>query len=201
MGKDYLDVEKVKNFLEELIVEYPICEYAYGDAKDIPFSDKIFTVCETDCVRYNKSWACPPHAGTIDDNIKRIGKYKQFMVFSTVWEVSDSMNYQACLFMKKEHESLTRDFRKKLLNHFDLEEQSLDEDSNPPIYILSSGCTICDECTCPKEPCRHPKERLMTAESHGILLVQVLEDLGLTSSYDGTTVVYFTMVLFGKEDE
>lgn len=182
--------------LEELIGGYPICEYAFGDTEQIPFSDKVFTICETDCRRYGRCWACPPNAGTIEENIARVGKYSRFLVFSTVWEVSDAFNFDACLFVRKEHEALTREFRKKLLEGYGLTKASLEEDPEPPVYVLSAGCSICETCACPEEPCRHPEDRLMSMESHGILIMKLVEDLGLTFAYDGTTVVYFSAVLF-----
>lgn len=189
-------MEHIESYLEELIGEYPICEYAFGDMDQIPFSDKVFMICETDCQRYGHCWACPPNAGTIEDNIARIGHYKRFLVFSTVWEVSDAFNFDACLLVRKEHEAMTREFREKLLDHYGLKPEPLADNPAPPIYVLSAGCSICDTCACPEEPCRHPEERLMSMESHGILIMKLVDDLGLTYSYDGTTVVYFTAVMF-----
>ncbi len=186
----------MEQYLEELIGEYPICEYAFGNTDQISFSDKVFYICETDCPRYGHSWACPPNAGTIEDNIARVGHYKRFLVFSTVWEVSDALNFDACLLVRKEHEALTREFRDKLLKHYQIEKESLRENPTPPIYFLSAGCGTCEECACPNEPCRYPKERLMSNESHGILIIKLVEDLGMTAVYDGTTVVYFTTILF-----
>ncbi len=191
-----IDEQEIASYLEGLIAEYPVCEYAYGSPGDIMFSNKVFTVCETDCERYKHSWACPPYAGSVEDNIERIGRYRQFLVFSTVWDVSDAWDFKACLSVRKQHEEITREVRVRVLEHYGLVEESLDDNPQPPIYFLSAGCSICDECCCPDEPCRHPEQRLMTMESHGILVVNLIEKLGLTASYDGKTVVYFTMVLY-----
>ncbi len=188
--------QRVKEYIENLILEYPVCEYVFGSPSDIPFSDRVFTICETDCKRYGHSWACPPHAGDLTANIERIKKYHHCLVFSTIWEVTDAWNFDACLEVRKQHEVMTREIRKKVLGHFGLEEESLAENPNPDIYFLSAGCAICEECSCPDSECKHPKERLMTMESHGILAVSLVEKLGLTSMYDGTTTVYFTMILF-----
>ncbi len=196
---DYQNREEMEAYLESLMAEYPVCEYAFGDCQQIEFSDKVYTICETDCKRYNKSWACPPNAGTIQKNIKRIGNYQHFFLFSTVWEVSDAMNFDACLLVRKEHETIVRDMRSRILKECGLSMTSLEEEAVPSVYFLSSGCSICEECSCPNEACRHPKERLMSAESHGILLIKLVEDMGLTASFDGTTVVYFSMVLYGSE--
>lgn len=191
-----INLDNIETTLEELMGEYPICEYAFGDTSQIPFSDKVYTICETDCQRYGHCWACPPNAGTIQNNIDRVGHYKKFLVYSTVWEVSDAFNFDACLLVRKEHEALTREFRQRLLERYGFEPEALDENPTPPIYCMSAGCSICDTCACPDEPCRHPEERLMSMESHGILIMKLVDDLGLTYSYDGTTVVYFSTFLF-----
>ena len=188
-----MDIYKV---IDELKDNYPFCECIYGDPKMIPFSDKIFTICQTDCVRYGKSWACPPHAGSIEDNIKRVGAYEHFFIFTTVWDVEDAWNAELCLEVKKEHEAVTRQFREELFSALALDLKEVSEMEHPPVYILSAGCTICDECACPLEPCRHPTERLMTMESHGIVIIQLMEELGITLSFGSNSVVYSTMILF-----
>ena len=186
----------IREYLENLMTEYPICEYAFGSTDMITFSDKVYEVCRTDCPRYGHRWACPPNAGSIEDNIERIGHYDSFLLFSTVWDVDDAWDFEACFHVKKEHEIISRSIREKLLDHCRLPMESLAENPAPEIYMLSSGCDLCDDCSCPDKPCRHPKERLMTPESHGILIVKLAEDTGLTLKYDNKTVVYFTMVFF-----
>ena len=177
----------IQETIESILPDYPICEYAFGSTEQIPFSDKVFTICETDCKRYGHCWACPPHAGSIEENIRRCHSYQNFFLFSTVSEVSDAWNTDACLEAKKAHESLTRELRAHLLNVIP---------SSHPIHVLSSGCSICDVCACPSEPCRHPGERLYSCESHGIVLMQLVEQMGMCFQYGGNIAVYFSMVLF-----
>ena len=196
MSQKPFDIQDMESYLESMTLDYPICEYAFGDTSQIPLSDKVYTICETDCQRYKKCWACPPNAGTIEYNIGRMKHYRRFFVYSTVWEVSDAMNFDACLGVRREHEAMARAFRRELFDHYGLTMQSLDEDPYPVIHFMSAGCAICDKCACPDEPCRHPEERLMSMESHGILIMQLVEELGVTYSYDGTTVVYFSMILY-----
>lgn len=188
----------IRDFLESLTGDYPICEYAFGTTDMIEFSDKVFTICETDCERYGHSWACPPNAGQISHNIWRINCYRNFFLFSSVWEVEDAWDTRKCLDVKRQHEEMSREIRTRLLEEYQQPMESLDENETPEVYMLSTGCTLCDTCTCPSEPCRHPKERLMSMESHGILIVKLVEDCGLTASYDGQSVVYFTMILFNE---
>lgn len=186
----------IKEFLVEEASQYPVCEYMFGAAADVPFSDKVLHICENECTRYGKCWACPPYAGGINDNIELIRSYKHFFLFSTVWEVAAAWDAVACLNVKKEHEAVTRSMRADLFEKYGLPLESHDENPHPAIYTLSSGCTICDVCSCPDEPCKHPKERLQTSESHGITIMELIEKLGMTYDFGGNTVVYFSMFFF-----
>ena len=190
--------KSIEEILEKLTEEYPICEYAFGSPEDIIFSDKIFQICQRDCERYGHSWACPPCAGTIEENIQRIRQYDRFMVFSTL-EEADGWNKKACLAVKRDHEEITRSFRKRLFEELNLPLESRDENPTPEVYVLSAGCTICQECTYPDAPCRFPAERLMTLESHGILIMALLDKIGMTYQFDNNTVAYFSMILFHEK--
>ena len=176
---------KNRDIIEKILLQYPVCEYAFGLTENIPFSDKVIVICRTDCRRYGHCWACPPHAGNILDNIQKVRSYKNYVLFSTVTEVADNMNFDLSMEAKRPHESITRELCMEL------------QDSFPDrFYVLSAGCMICDTCACPGEPCRHPDERLMTTESHGIVLMQLVEGSGLTFYYGGTYIAYFSLVLF-----
>jgi predicted metal-binding protein len=170
--------------IEEIITEFDICEYSFGKYDQIPFSDKVIYICQSDCPRYDHCWACPPAVGDIHRCMESVGNYNSFCLFSSVWEVSDIYDMDACLAVKKGHEALTRQLRSRV-------KQSLED-----ILVLSTGCTLCDKCTYPDEPCRHPEERLNSMESHGILLVNLLENMGMCSNYGNDMAVYFSMILF-----
>ena len=58
--------EKLKKKIEEEITQFPICEYAFIRPEEIPFSERVRYICETECPRYGTSWACPPAVGTLE---------------------------------------------------------------------------------------------------------------------------------------
>ncbi|MDO4522487.1 MAG: DUF2284 domain-containing protein [Eubacteriales bacterium] len=173
-----------REIIEQTILEYPICEYTFGEIEQIPFSDKVWFICETDCKRYGHSWACPPYCGDIHESIRLCKTYQHCLVFSTVTEVSNSWDQEACLKVKHTHEEITRNI------HADLSKRLQN------FYVLSTGCTACEQCGCPKEPCRHPESRLPSMESHGIVILQLTDELGLSHSFGNDTIVYFSMILF-----
>ena len=171
--------------MEELLLRFPVYEYAFGKTEDIPFSDKVIQICRNDCQRYNHCWACPPNAGSIQLNMEKVRSYRNFMIFSTLNEVADSMLFDQCMEAKRPHEELTREFRKVLKSEW-----------NSRFYILSAGCMYCEECACPDAPCRHPEERLMTTESHGIVLLQLVEQMKMGIFSGGNIIPYYSMILF-----
>lgn len=170
--------------IEKIVASHDVCEYTFGDYGQIPFSDKVIHICRSDCPRYGHCWACPPAVGDIHDCMERTSAFKRFCLFSTVAEVSDSNNLAACLPAKKAHEALSRQIRAEL-------RQTL-----PEHLMLSTGCSICDTCTYPDGPCRFPEERLSSMESHGIVLVNLIEAMGMCADYGNDMVVYFTMILY-----
>lgn len=176
--------QEQKEIVESAALSYPICEYCFGDTARIPFSDKVRYICETDCERYRHSWACPPYCGDIRENIDKCRQYQNFFLFSTVVEVANAWDKEVCLRAKSGHEEISRNLREKL-------KEKLED-----FYMLSTGCTICEKCACPDEPCRHPKDRLSSMESHGIVIIQLADEMGLCYNYGDDTIVYFSLVLF-----
>ena len=107
-------MENKQDIIESILAEYPICEYCFGDTTQIPFSDKVLVICETDCKRYGHCWACPPHAGNIYENMDKCRKFQRFVLFSTVWEVSDAYNLDACAEAQRSHAAMTRELREQV---------------------------------------------------------------------------------------
>lgn len=175
-----------KEIIENTILQYPICEYYFGKRDELIFSDKVWYICEQDCERYGHSWACPPHCGQIEELMNKCLDYSFFCLFSTVTETENAWDKKANLSVKRRHEEITRSIRDEL-------EKELSD-----MYFLSTGCTECEVCACPDEPCRHPEGRLSSMESHGILVMQTVGEVGLTFNYGGDTIVYFSMILYNE---
>ena len=92
---------------EEFISQYPIFEYRILDTKDITIQERVRTICQEECERYDSTWACPPAVGTLQECEKKIKSYPQAVFFSSVAEVSDFMNMEEMLSTRRAHEDLT----------------------------------------------------------------------------------------------
>ena len=54
-----------KELLEQQLSELPLYTYFYIDPAQLEFSDRIRYICQEECPRYGKSWACPPGVGSV----------------------------------------------------------------------------------------------------------------------------------------
>jgi predicted metal-binding protein len=173
-----------KETIESFIYDYPFCEFYYLEQGDLIFSDKVRVICETECPHYGKSWACPPGIPPIGHCIEECRAYSRIFLFTSVAEVPDVMNFGACLDARRDHEQMTRDIRKRFEEHFG------------KVLALSTGCTLCNDCAYPEEPCRHPEARLSTIESHGILIMETASRLGVTLDCGNSIVTYISLIFF-----
>ena len=60
-----------REILEAQLSELPLYQYAFVKTEDILFSDRIRWICEHECTMYNKTWACPPAVGSVEDRNSR----------------------------------------------------------------------------------------------------------------------------------
>ena len=107
-----------KETIESFIYDYPILEFHYLDRKDLIFSEKVRFICEHECEHYGHSWACPPAIGSIQSCIRECEKYSRAFLFSTIAQVEDSLNFEACLKARRQHEDLTLKLRERFRQEF-----------------------------------------------------------------------------------
>ena len=173
-----------KETIEVFIYDYPVCEFYYLGVNDLIFSDKVRYICEQECSHYNKSWACPPSIKSIETCIKECETFEHVFLLTSVAEVPDCLNFESCLEAKRDHERMTLELRVRFEEHFG------------KVLALSTGCMICDDCSYPDAPCRHPEQRLSTIESHGILIMETASRLGVTFDCGNNIVTYFSLIFF-----
>lgn len=179
----------IKKTIEEKIAQYPICEYAFIRPEEIPFSEKVRYICKTECPRYGTSWACPPAVGTVEECRKRIRSYTDGFIFTTVSEGADLENMDAMLSMRGGHEKITR----KIAEIFR-------EVSGKVQAFSTESCAICEKCSYPDGPCRHPDYMLPSVEGQGILVTELAERYGITFSNGSDVVTWFSLILYSSEE-
>lgn len=182
--KDNSNLEK----MEALIASYPICQYGFLYTRELVFSDHVRQICQQECECYGTTWSCPPAVGSVDKCSRKCLNYRKALLFTTLAEVSDTALLKETLATRKDHEEVTRGLLLDIKN-------SMYEDC---MALSSESCHICEQCTYPDAPCRHPDKMFPCIESYGILVTESAEKCQIDFFYDSTTVTWFGMIFFDR---
>ncbi len=177
--------EELKKKIEEEITQFPICEYAFIRPEEIPFSERVRYICETECPRYGTSWACPPAVGTLEECRRRCLAFEDGFIFTTVSEGADLENMDAMLAMRTDHEKITR----RIVKMFR-------EECREVQAFSTESCAICEHCAYPDAPCRHPGYMLPSVEGYGILVTELAEKHGMSFLNGSDVVTWFSLILY-----
>jgi predicted metal-binding protein len=175
-----------KHLLEEQLSQLPLYTYHFITPEDLEFNQRIRWICQHECPMYGKSWACPPGVGEVAECEKKCKSYVNCLMISTITEVNDISDINETLATRPEHEKLTNQVRDLM------REQGV----NP--YILSTeACAVCERCAyLDGLPCRLPGKMHPCVESHGINILGLLDELGLSFQYGENVVTWFSLLFY-----
>ena len=170
--------------LEQKLQELPLYQYGFMKTEELTFTDRVRYICKTECDRYATTWACPPAVGTVEECQAKCLVYPNLLMISTVTEVSDIANIEEGLATRPEHEAITYEVAEEL------------KQQGCEVRVLSTeSCAICDKCTYPDGPCRHPDKMFPCVESQGILVTDLFEKYAI-EFFDGNIVTWVSLILF-----
>ncbi len=155
------------------------------DVSTLDFMKEVRDMCAADrCQKYGKSWMCPPGCGSLDDSVERAKQYREGILVQTTGELEDSFDYESMQETGKKHMKLFREYRNALRKEY------------PDLLALGSGaCGICETCSYPDEPCRHPDDAIPSMEAYGLFVSKVCENNGLGYYYGQGTLTYTSCIL------
>lgn len=169
-----------------VLKEIGIHEYGVISTLDIPFDQEIRRICEDNtCRLYEKTWACPPAVGTVDECRARCLQYQTALVFNAVYPLEDSFDYEGILrghgafkdLCTRFHTLVKPKFRKFLL-------------------LSNEGYKRCKNCTYPSAPCRQPDLLFPSLEGFGIHVARLASCADIKYINGKNTVTYFGMLLY-----
>ena len=175
-----------QELLEEKLAELPLYVYHFVKPEELDFTDRVRWICEHECPMYNKSWACPPAVGTVTYCKARCRKYENALMISTITEVEDIANIEETLATRPGHEAVTNQVR-DILRQLGAE----------PYVLSTESCTLCERCAwLDGRPCIHPEKMHPCVESHGINILPLIDELGLTFQYGENVVTWFSLLFY-----
>lgn len=169
---------------EEEIHALGITRYGIITTDQIEFSDEVRKLCADNvCGNYCKTWACPPAVGTVEECKARILSYPRAFVFSSVYQLEDSFDYEGMM----EGHAKFKEVCQALVPHL----------NKPYLLFSNEGCKHCAKCTYPDAPCRFPEGMHPPIEGCGIWVNKLAESAGMPYINGQNTVTYFGMVCYG----
>ena len=172
--------------LEARLAELPLYAYFFLDPKELEFTHRVRWVCEHECPRCGKTWACPPGVGTVESCRDRCLQYENCLMIASVTEVEDISDMEETLATRSCHEELTDQVR-----------EIFRELGAEPYILSTEACALCDRCAyLDGQSCRYPEKMHPCVESHGINLIPTMESLGLEYQYGQNVVTWFSLLFY-----
>ena len=158
--------------------------------EELTFAERVRRICETECPMYNKSWACPPAVGTVDECRARCLTYPSVLVISTIAEVHDIASIDETLGTRAPHEALTHEV-------LALVKQACGGDA---MALSTESCAICEKCAWPDAPCRFPEKMFPCVESYGILVTALADRLDM-NFFNRNLVTWYSLIFYRESGE
>lgn len=172
-------------FTEEKLKELGVRQYAFLEPSAIDFKDEIQEICNNGaCQMYGKTWACPPALGNAAECKKRCLEYSKAMLFSAVYELEDSFDYEGMI-------DAGVSFRELCDRIYD----EIGANSDKYLMLCNGACLRCEKCSYPDLPCRFPDKLFLSLEGHGILVSELAKANNMKYINGKDTVTYFGMLL------
>ena len=173
-----------QELLEQQLQELPLFQYAFAQTSELVFTERVRYICQHECPRYGTTWACPPAVGSVDSCKAQCLAYPNMLMISTVTEVADIANETETLATRADHEEITRQVAELM------------KAQGCEIRVLSTeSCAICETCSYPDGPCRHPDRMFPCVESQGILVTELCETYGM-EFFNGNIVTWVSLLLY-----
>jgi predicted metal-binding protein len=146
-------------------------------------------MCAADrCHTYNKTWNCPPGAGSLEELRERCARYSAGLLVQTVGTREDEFDFEAITETNKRHEANFQRLTKALKERL------------PALLPMGlAACRRCDKCTWPDEPCRFPEEVFPPMEAYGLYVSQVCKDNNMKYYYGKDCISFTSCYLFNLD--
>ena len=179
--------EKIMETIGEFIDSYPLCEYILLDTADLTLTPEVKILSEQDAAVYCARSNVPPAPADYEKCKEEILRYRHAFLFDAVYEVRDAYDFSSCGEARKIHSDMVGELCAEFRSRFG------------EILPMSISCELCDDCPCPKKPCRKPAEKIVSMDSYGVQIMKTLADRDIMYDYGIDTAIYFSLILFNGD--
>lgn len=173
---------------QRMMVDAGVFQYGFVDTSEIRFTQEVRGMCEANtCRKYNKTWACPPAIGTVEECRERVQKYDKMLVFSAKWDLEDSFDFEGMMAGGEQFKLVCRAVDKAVRPYL-----------KDYLVLANEGCDTCKTCTYPDAPCRFPEQTHGSLEGYGIFVSELAKQAGINYINGANTVTYFGGVAFSS---
>ncbi len=152
-------------------------------------ADRCRKLCQQNlCKCYGTTWACPPGAGTTGQCQATLKNYRHaFALFRRY--IVDTKDADALREISSRHQDIIRGFSNRLRYM-----------GYATLPLADGGCNYCDFCAYP-EPCLHPDQLVPSISAYGIMLVEYLEDQGISFEFEQDAATLYGLILYNEPSE
>ena len=158
------------------------------DIHSLEYVPEVRRICEKNsCGGYNKSWACPPAVGTLEECRARCEKYEHMLIFTGKYQLEDSFDYEGMVAGSRAFSAAVDRFHEEIRGFLD-----------DYMLLANEGCDRCKKCTWPDAPCRFPEKFHQSLEAYGFIVSRLAMKAGVKYNNGPNTVTYFGAVLYNE---
>lgn len=170
--------------------------------QDIVFDKKVQEFCNNPkfrCPHYSRSWACPPEAPYLEEEIK---SYSKYILVYTKFDLNQYIEkIQAKHPNRKKNKILSKVYRKGIVRKLCRKEikktlSDLSNDLEDVLVIWHTHCRLCQleldkPCSYDDgEPCRYPEKIQYSMEAVGINVTETAKKIGITLEWPPRNYLY-----------
>lgn len=156
--------------------------------KDIVYYQKVRDLCSPSACRYyGKTWSCPPAVGSLEECREKVVRYEKMLLISSPFMLADMMDFSEIDHTTRDFQLITLDLLRRL--------RPLVDD----FYMLGNEtCSLCETCTWPDAPCRHPEDFRPSIEGFGFLIKELAEIAGIPYTNGRMTSTNFGAIFYNE---
>ena len=177
--------------IRALALEAGFYQAEYLDIAGVKFYPEVRDCCrENACRGYQRSWACPPAVGTVDECRERMGKFRHMLLFSQKYDLEDSFDFDGMMAGMSDFKRLVDDLHRRIVPC-----------CRDFLLLSNEGCDRCSICTYPSAPCRFPEMLHHSLEGYGLMVYELANQAGIRYNNGPNTVTYFGALCFNEPIE